>query len=105
MYSTVNLLPYGVWFGASNVCVSGVADPLPKRHTSRICEGHEDLSSCKAVLETVKFEEKLSTPSDFFVEIPIPDILSKIARFQPMFPVKTAVLFASYHECPGYCQF
>ena len=45
------------------------------------------------------------TPSDFFVEIPIPDILSKIARFQPKFPVKTAVLFASYHECPGYCQF
>ena len=32
-----------MWFGASNVCVSGVADPLPKRHTSRICEGHEDL--------------------------------------------------------------
>ena len=48
----------GAWFGVSNVCVSGV--PLPKWHTSRIYKGHEDLSSCKAVLETIKFEEKPS---------------------------------------------
>ena len=34
--------------------VSCVANPLPKRHTSRICEGHEDLSSCKVVLEAIK---------------------------------------------------
>ena len=26
----------------------------------RICEGHEDLPSCKAVLEAIKFEEKPS---------------------------------------------
>ena len=26
-----------------NVCVS---DPLPKRHTTRICAGHEDLLNC-----------------------------------------------------------
>ena len=37
-----------------------VAHPLPKRHTSRICEGHEDLFSCKVVLEAIKFEEKPS---------------------------------------------
>ena len=36
-----------------NVCVSSVA--LPKQHTSRICEGHEDLPSCKVVLEAIKF--------------------------------------------------
>ena len=34
----------GVWFGA--MCVSGVGDPLPKRQTIGICDGHEDLSSC-----------------------------------------------------------
>ena len=28
--------------------------------TCRICEGHEDLLSCKAVLEAMKFEEKPS---------------------------------------------
>ena len=49
-----------MWFGAGNVCVSGVGDALPKQHTGRICEGHEDLSSCKVVLEAIKFEEKPS---------------------------------------------
>ena len=44
--------------GTGKVCVSGGVDPLPKQHTSRICKGHEDLSSCKVVLETIKFEEK-----------------------------------------------
>ena len=50
-------VPQGVWFRAGNVCV---AHPLPKRHTSRICEGHEDLSSCKVVLEAIKIKEKPS---------------------------------------------
>ena len=45
-------------FGAGSV--SGAADPLPERHTSKICEGHEDLPSCKVVLEAIKFEEKPS---------------------------------------------
>ena len=58
--STVYLLPKGVWFGAGKVCVSGVADALPKRYTNRICEGHEDLPSCKAILEAIKFTEKPS---------------------------------------------
>ena len=49
-----------MWFGAGNVCVSCVADPLPKWHTSRICEGHEDFSSFKVVLRAIKFEEKPS---------------------------------------------
>ena len=40
--------------------VSGVGDALPKQYTNRICEGHEDLPSCKAVLEAIKFEEKPS---------------------------------------------
>ena len=31
---------------------------IPKRYTNRICEGHEDLPSSKAVLEAIKFEEK-----------------------------------------------
>ena len=56
----LKLLPKGVWFGAGNVCVSGVVDALPKRYTNRICEGHEDLPSCKAVLVAIKFEEKPS---------------------------------------------
>ena len=30
VFNTVYLLPKGVWFGAGNVCVSGVADALPK---------------------------------------------------------------------------
>ena len=47
-----------VW--SCNVCVSGVGDALPKRYTNRICEGHEDLPSCKAVLEAINFEEKPS---------------------------------------------
>ena len=57
-----NLLPKGtgVRFGAGNVCISGAVDALPKRYTNRICEGHEDLLSCKAVLEAIKFEEKPS---------------------------------------------
>ena len=50
----------GVWFGAGNVCVSGVVNALPKRYTNRICEGHEHLPSCKAVLEAIKFKEKPS---------------------------------------------
>ena len=29
-------------------------DSLPKWHTNRICEGHEDLPSCNAVLEAIK---------------------------------------------------
>ena len=41
-----------------HVCVSGVIDTLPKRYTNRICEGHEDLSSCKAILEAIKFKER-----------------------------------------------
>ena len=60
MCSTIHLLPKGVWFGARNVGVSGVVDVLPKRHTNRICEGHEDLPSYKAVLEAIKIEEKPS---------------------------------------------
>ena len=40
--------------------VSGVVDALPKRYTNRICEGHEDLPSCKAILKAIKFEEKPS---------------------------------------------
>ena len=40
------------------MCVSGVGDPLPKRQTIGICDGHEDLSSCLAVLEAIKFDEK-----------------------------------------------
>ena len=40
--------------------VSGVIDALPKRYTNRICEGHEDLPSCKAILKAIKFEEKPS---------------------------------------------
>ena len=39
---------------ADNVCVYGVVDTLPKRYTSRICEGHEDLSSYKVVLESLE---------------------------------------------------
>ena len=41
-------------------CVSGVVDALPKRYTNSICEGQEDLPSCKAVLEAIKLEEKPS---------------------------------------------
>ena len=33
---------------------------LSMLYTNKICEGHEDLSSCKAVLEATKFEEKPS---------------------------------------------
>ena len=48
-------------------CVSGVADTLPKRYANRICEGHEDFSSCKAVLEAIKFEGKPSyVKMDFY---------------------------------------
>ena len=36
----------GVVWSLCNVCVSGIVDPLPKRQTIRICDGHEDLSSC-----------------------------------------------------------
>ena len=39
-------------------CVSGVDYPLPKRQTIRICDGHEDLSSCLAIPEAIKFDEK-----------------------------------------------
>ena len=42
-FGTVSAI-VGVWFGA--MCVSGVGDPLPKRQTIGICDGHEDLSSC-----------------------------------------------------------
>ena len=59
-YAGRRVQPYGVWFGAGNVCVSGVVDALPKRYTNRICEGQEDLPSCKAILEAIKFEEKPS---------------------------------------------
>ena len=31
----------------------------------RICEGHKDLPSCKAVLEAIKFEEKPSCVDQF----------------------------------------
>ena len=52
-----------MWFGASGsglelFCVSGVDYPLPKRQTIRICDGHEDLSSCQAIPEAIKFDEK-----------------------------------------------
>ena len=40
--------------------VSSVGDALPERQTSRFCEGHKDLPSCKVVLEAIKFEEKPS---------------------------------------------
>ena len=48
------------------------ADPLPKRHISRICEGHEDLPSCKVVLEAIKFKEKpscvkMTSESEYFL--------------------------------------
>ena len=36
----------GVVLSLCNVCVSGVVNSLPKRQTNRICDGHEDLSSC-----------------------------------------------------------
>ena len=42
-FGTVSAI-VGVWFGA--MCVSGIGDPLPKRQTLGICDGHEDLSSC-----------------------------------------------------------
>ena len=54
-FGTVSAI-VGVWFGA--MCVSGVGDPLPKRQTIGICDGHEDLSSCYAVPEAIKFDEK-----------------------------------------------
>ena len=41
-FGTVSAI-VGVWFGA--MCVSGVGDPLSKRQTIGICDGHEDLSS------------------------------------------------------------
>ena len=64
----VYLLPKGVWFGARNVGVSGVVDALPKRYTNRICEGHEDLPSSRAVLEAIKFEEKpWTSESEYFL--------------------------------------
>ena len=66
MCSTAYLVPLGVWFGAGNICVYCVADPLPKWHTSRICEGHEDFPSCKVVLEANKFKEKPSE-SEYFL--------------------------------------
>ena len=37
---------YGLELHWCVVCVSGVVNPLPKRQTIRICDGHEDLSSC-----------------------------------------------------------
>ena len=40
-------------------CVSGVFDALPNQYTSRICEGHEDLPSYKAVLEAIKLKRSL----------------------------------------------
>ena len=46
----------GVWFGAMRV--SGVGDPLPKRQTIGICDGHEDLLSCSAVPGAIKLDEK-----------------------------------------------
>ena len=56
-----------MWFGTGNVCVSGVVDALPKRYTNRICEGHEDLPSCKVVLEAIKFKKKPSyVEMDFY---------------------------------------
>ena len=54
-FGTVSAI-VGVWFGA--MCVSGVGDLLPKRQTTGICNGHEDLSSCLAVPEAIKFDEK-----------------------------------------------
>ena len=41
------------------VCVSGVADPLPKQ-TGFVKATNPILSSCKAVLKPIKFEEKPS---------------------------------------------
>ena len=70
------MLPKGVWFRAGNVCVSGVVDALPKRYTNRICEGHEDLPSYKAVLEAIKFEEKPSC---------VKNKLLKVSEFQIFF--------------------
>ena len=40
------------------MCVSGIGDPLPKRQTIGICDGHDDLSSCWTVPEAIKFDEK-----------------------------------------------
>ena len=47
-FGTVSaIVAVGVWFGAGAMfCVSGIGNPLPKRQTIRICDGHEDLSSC-----------------------------------------------------------
>ena len=55
VFNHIYLLPKGVWFGADKVCVSGVVDALPNRYTNRICEGHENVPSYKAVLEAIKF--------------------------------------------------
>ena len=52
----------GVVWSWCNVCVSGVGNPLPKRHTNRICDGHEDLSSCYAVPEAIKFDDMDEKP-------------------------------------------
>ena len=32
----------------------------PNGYTDRICEGHDDLSCCKAVLDAIKLQEKPS---------------------------------------------
>ena len=50
-------------------CVSGVVDPLPKCHTNRICEGHKDLLSCKAVLEARSLPVfRWTSESEYFFE-------------------------------------
>ena len=50
------------------MCVSCVADPLPKWHTSRICEGHKDLPSCKVVLQAIKLSSlPWTSESEYFL--------------------------------------
>ena len=60
-----------MWFraGTGNVCVCGVVDALPKLYTKRINGGHEDLPSCKAVLEAYKFLPvlKWTSESEYFL--------------------------------------
>ena len=41
------IVPLGVWFGAGKVCVSCVADHLPKRHTSRIAKAMKTCPAAK----------------------------------------------------------
>ena len=47
--------------GAGNVCVSGVVDALPQRY-----EGHEDLPSCKVLLNSKRSLPVLKWASESF---------------------------------------